>query len=255
MTIFSMTDYAAIAFGDVDGYTPVQVVGRNANVGTSLIDIWGPNIIIPWGQAAVTVEAFSTSANDTPAGTGAQKIVVFGLDDTLSEAPPTILDMNGTSPTTATTQTFRRINRVAVFQSGVYADSTTGSNDGGITVRISGGGVTMAFIEPNQGASLDAKFTIPSGKEAFIAGGLVNISSGDNAAISFWQRTGADTTSAPYDPKRIVVQFDGLTGGQLVPLPIPSTVIDEKTDLWASAKASGPNTAVNILFTLLMRDK
>ena len=163
MSYIGETDFLIeVNKGNVAGHTLIHKFGRNALAGTSNEDVrYGGGTLTPL-TAATTIEAISASANDTSAGSGARTIKIWGVDINFAEVEATIT-MNGTTVTTATAQTFLRVNKARVITTGTYDVA----NDGDITIRVVSAGATQIVIEAGTGVSQTTHYTIPAGKTGY----------------------------------------------------------------------------------------
>jgi hypothetical protein len=246
-----------IALGAVNGWTHVSKFGHIDDLGSSLEDIWETGGIYSWPTSASTLEAISTSADDDDGGTGAQTIVVEGLDANFDEISETIT-MNGVSATAATTQSFLRVNRAYVVTTGTYGIGSAGN----ITIRISSAGATQATINQttadtiawDYGQTQLARYTVPANKTAFISRVAVQCESSKRADIAFYQRQNADDVTTPFSARRVFLSFEGLSSFAEKTFDAP-IVFPEKTDIMAQARlASGANGRVTVRFTIFVGD-
>lgn len=112
-----------------------------------------------WIVTAGTASIVSSSINDDLAGTGAQKIMLDGLDAS-GNIQIVEVDMDGTTPV-VTTETWLRCPRAYVSQSGsgqVNAGLITVTIDSKIAIQINAG----------DGQSLYAVYTVPLGYKGYI---------------------------------------------------------------------------------------
>jgi len=230
----------------------VHKFGANHTVGNSVVDIWIESGIYVWLQAVVTLEAISDSVNDTLAGSGARTIRVEGLDanwDVITED----IDMNGTSATTSTSQSFIRINRAFVLTCGTYSDS----NDGIITIRTSGAGAVQLSIHVDEGFGVGqsqvARYSIPRGKQILVHSTHMWTDNTQPATIWALMREGANIVSAPFTPRRLLIEFSGMTAPEdlMIVTPFKAT---EYTDVFFQAIAGAGSTAVSIDFEFVQID-
>ena len=158
-----------VAKGNVVGHTPFQKYGKNPDVGTGgLEDIWNGGSLFtgfPTG-AAETMEVFSSSANDTAAGTGARTLTIYNLlDDTGAEMPNITVTLNGTTPVSLGAGLYYRGGtRMKVITAG-----STGANEGTLTLRHTTTTTNIFAVMPtlaNQTAIL--AYTVPLGKTLYI---------------------------------------------------------------------------------------
>lgn len=245
-----------ISFGAVKDWYVVHKFGHIDDLGTSLEDVWPTNGIYTYLTSPVTLEAISSSANDAAAGSGAQTIRVEGLDGNFEEVTEDIT-MNGISATTATTQTFLRINRAYVLTTGTYGIGS----DGDITIRTSSGGATHATINNttadtvswDYGQTQIARYCVPAGKIAFLSRVTVQAESSKRADLAAYQRQNADDVTTPFSgARRVFFSCEGLS--TLVTKPFDGPIFfPEKTDIiWQARMASGTNGRVTVSYDLFV---
>jgi hypothetical protein len=248
-----------IAKGLVSGVKVVHKFGRNDALGGSVEDVWTRGGLYVWLTAADTLTLVSTDANDTAAGTGVRTVAIEGLAADFTEQSETIA-LDGLTPVT-TSNSYIRMNRAFAATQGTYQTSTTAGGPGGdITIDRSGGGAEGELLAAVGGISWDynqthvARYTVPAGKTACLTRLELNNESDKKVDFVFWQRQGADQITAPFTAKRVVLEFDGVSG----PLPQehnPPIWFPEKTDLWWSARlTSGAAAKVSATFELVVTD-
>lgn len=167
--------FADVSLGLMGGTAPGAIVRRVTRLGQTTIagsgvaanDLWANGGIYPWMTAATSLEVVSSSANDTAAGTGAQSIIVSGLDVAGNEISVTVAT-NGTTAIPLGTQ-FYRINSV-----GIGAVGSGLRNLGTITVRDVGGGTVRQVIpissvpDLSPGVDKGSQYTVPAGHSLLI---------------------------------------------------------------------------------------
>ena len=242
--------------GNVPGMSVVHKFGRNAAVGTSYTPIAvGAVYQTPQVAAAATLRVKAGDANDTSAGTGAREITLEGLDETgamVTEALATA----GTSASSATSATFIRLFRAYITASGTYANASAGSHAADIVIENGAGGTDWATIDStdfSRSQSEIAAYTIPLGKEGYIASVAINVDSNKTANIIMFKRANILETAAPYTAMRMQVQWGGVTGhAGLHPVtmlgPFPAL-----TDTGFMAKAAS-SAEVDIDYEILLID-
>jgi hypothetical protein len=223
----------------------VNRFGENSDIdtGTTPEVIWdnGGNFTFP--TAAETVQVFSSSTNDTSAGTGARTVTVTGLDGDYNLSTETVT-LNGTTPVT-TTSTFLRVNRVYVRTVG-----STGANEGNLTVRQStttSNVFTLMPIGANQSAC--GYYTIQAGTTGF----LIDIeatagksTSTTKASLSLWYKRFGE---AKVRESTFAVSDTSVYKGSFV----SGIFLPEKTDLWLQADSvTANNTVVTSKFEILL---
>lgn len=152
--------------GEVSGHRLISRYGRNPDIDVGAAeDVWNNGGLytgFPTGSAEA-IEIFSSSANDTAAGTGARTVQITGLD--ASNNPQTVsgVALNGTTPV-AVSGTWKRVFTVSVETAG-----SGGSNAGTLTVRHS---VTTANVFSVMAVGLNfdqfAGYTVPTGKKIYV---------------------------------------------------------------------------------------
>ncbi len=238
----------------------IHKFGANIDLSTTERDVWAyggtnapyGNIDYPWPTTTETLDLVSSSANDdaTPTtSTGAQTVVVEGLDGSWNEISETV-SLNGTSAVT-TSASFRRVFRAYVSDVGTY----TGTNEGHITITNTSSAQVLAFITAGVGQTQMSHYTVPAGYTAYLRHlhAQVTVAANKEADVKLWRRPNADDITQPYTAagKRLVHQWRGLaTGVELDFYAMPSFA--EKTDIWASAVASGSGSEVDVVYDLLL---
>jgi len=117
--------YVEVMLGIVPGHSWVQKFGKNQAVATTIVPI-AIGGVYQTPTTAVTLEVISDDADDAADGTGARNIILQGLDsnwDLIEEEVAT----NGTSASTATSNSFIRLFRCKITKSGSYANQTASS--------------------------------------------------------------------------------------------------------------------------------
>jgi len=220
--------------------------GKNLTAGTSWEPIWSASTAYAYQTTAQTMEAISTDANDTAAGTGARTISIEGLDSNCDYITETIT-MAGLSASTATTKSFFRVFRATVETVGVYG----GDNLGVIVVRVSSAGATQAQMEIGDGASQMAMLSTPRGVTALLESFFISVASTKSVAIRVMQRKQIDVVSAPMKPfKAAFTLVSVIDSEQFVnKYGIP---FEEKSDIVFEAKATSGSIDVSCSFQVVM---
>lgn len=150
-------DPLAIAKGEANGYSVLNIFGYQSTVGTSDICIWENATPYVHPTSAVIMTVVSTSAVDD---TGTAKVLITGLDgdyNTLTE----VVNLEGTTPVT-TVNTFLRINNVRMTEAGTGQTSNVG------TITVTNNGTTYAKILPSVGQTQMSQYTVPSGYSFYL---------------------------------------------------------------------------------------
>jgi len=244
-----------LASGHATNFSFVNKFGRCTGVGTSVVDVnrLATPAVYSWLTTAAQLEAISSDANDTAAGSGARTIVVEGLDADFLPCSATIA-MNGTTASTATTQTFLRVHRAYVATCGTYCDTDTGPHTGNITIRVASAGaiqIYLASADVTVGQSEVARYTIPAGYTGYMLHSFFSVDSLKTATFWLMRRPNANTIAAPFSSKRIIDTFDGISAPFDRNWSIP-VKLDEKTDVWVAVKAAATATDVCASFDIIL---
>jgi hypothetical protein len=183
---------------------------------------------------AEKIQFVSTSAEDSLSGNGAKILVIIGLDNNHKPLGET-LSLNGLTPV-LTEHEYLRINRIEVFTSG-----TLEKNVGLITAFAPIGGFYLMSIPIGYSRSLSSVFTIPEKTKGVLTQVFINTPKGRDVNAKLVYRS--------FGTQRIVGIVDsfesqgeiGVNGGRPVA---------EKTDIFALANSSTPNTTVSCFYTL-----
>ena len=184
-SIYSLSDEIAIMRGIVPNAFIINKFGRSPDV-DGPEDIWNGGGFysgFPTGPAE-TLHIFSSSVNDTAAGTGLRTGRVYGEDNSYNLITEDVT-LNGTSAVT-TTQSFKRVYR--------FEGLTAGSNEfsvGDITVRHSTTTANVfAVVHAGFSHTNTSIYTIPAGYSGYLRDYSVamNDTTANSALIGFYVR-------------------------------------------------------------------
>lgn len=165
-----------VAKGNVEGHSIVNKFGHNPASGTGAEDVWGPGGTYGfYPTTAQSMEIVSTSTNDTSAGTGARTVQVYGLDTNWALQDETVT-MNGTTAV-ALANTYIRTFRAIVLTAG-----STETNEGNISIQVSGGGTVGADIRAADGQTQQAIYTVPANTTGYFLKGYVGLAADNKSA-------------------------------------------------------------------------
>lgn len=228
--------FQMIALNQIEYYTSIYKFGRNDSVGATETLISG-NGIYGLPPTAQTIDVVSDSpANDNPAGIGARTIHIFGLDANYDEIDE-IVEVGGTS-----LLSYIRVFRAHVETAG-NLDPTGGANVGTITMKQTGG-IDMVVIEPNDGQTLVACYTIPNNTTALLWSADTTVGEGKTSVNRL--KVKEFDSNSPFRTKGIRDNFENSVGIQYkIPRTIPS-----KADVVFTAISTAAGTAVSGTFLL-----
>lgn len=135
-----IADFAVLAAaGQVRGVETKAQVGFNDSIGSTLEDIWPPGGLLIYLDNAENMDVSSTSTDDALLGTGAQRVLIKGLDFEFLEIEEE-LDLNGTTIVT-TVNKYIRMESCRVIAAGIG-----GENAGDISLIANLSGTLQAFV-------------------------------------------------------------------------------------------------------------
>ena len=163
--IYDHTDLA-IARGHTPGYRALYKFGYNPDVNGDEETVWSQGGNYPWIDSAVTMFVSSSSANDTNGGTGANTILIQGLDEDYNEIEETVA-LNGQ------TQVATQLSYLRVYRAFVTLAGSSGTAGGTIYIGSSGAsaGVPNGTVYANLGFGNQtqiAAYTVPAGYTLYL---------------------------------------------------------------------------------------
>lgn len=163
--LYEHTDIA-ISRGHSIGYRTLYKFGYNPDVNGDEETVWEQGGDYPWLDSAVTMFVSSTSVNDTSGGSGANTILIQGLDENYVEIEETVT-LNGQ------TQVTTQLSYLRVYRSFVTLAGSSGTSGGTIYIGSSGatGGVPNGTVYANLGIGNQtqiAAYTVPAGHTLYV---------------------------------------------------------------------------------------
>lgn len=249
-----------VAKGNVVGHSIITKFGRNGVIGTDLTHVSiGGQYQTP--TSSQSLEILSSDANDDVGSAGAHKVIIEGLDaDFVFQTEE--VTMNGTAAV-ALENTYMRVFRGYVSESGSYVTTAIPSHVGQITLRNSGGGVTWFIIDTVEetttgfgiGQTQIGTYTVPAGKTAYLISKTFSVESTKTARIYFFARMQADDVTTPFRGiMRLFEQHDGINRLSNIIPPAPADSFMEKSEVGFFAKVSTGSASVSTEFQLLLVD-
>lgn len=228
-------------------YRPFSQHGNQRIVGIGGSDIWptGGDIPFPEAASAVRIAAGGNAADDDgTSGTGAHKVVVYGLDENMELAQAEIATA-GASASAPTSITFFRVFFAIVTEVGDYG----GTNVASISIETTGS-VHLLGIAAEDGESHHGALTVPAGYTYFLKSVTYTVESRKVISTRIYSRGAADSVALaianqPVRERRVYSDLIGGTHRYVYESPIR---IEEKTDLWAWAVAQATTASVGITY-------
>ena len=163
--IYDHTDLA-ISRGHTLGYRTLYKFGYNPDVNGDEETVWEQGGNYPWLDSAVTMFVSSTSVNDTSGGSGANTILIQGLDENYVEIEETVT-LNGQ------TQVATQLSYLRIYRAFVTLAGSSGTSGGIIYIGSSGatGGVPNGTVYANLSIGNQtqiAAYTVPAGHTLYL---------------------------------------------------------------------------------------
>jgi len=255
-TQLSNSYFLDIVRGQIKGVEIIHKFGHNDVLDTTFTPIAAGGIYRT-PTVPTTLEILSSDVNDTLAGTGARKVFIQGIASDWSLQSETV-ELDGINPVDLD-NSYLRVFRMYVEESGVYADAVSGSHVGTLTLRETGGGDTWASIDISSGFALGQTeigvYTVPLGKVAFIMSVHLQTDALKEVDIIAFKRTDADRTSAPYGAMRIFDQFHGVAGHVDIHPNIPLGPYPACTDIGFLGKVDIAGGGAQVDFEIVLFDE
>lgn len=242
-----------VAEGLRQGYETWNKWGYNPDIDNAATEtVWAYGGLFTELSSAETLDVVSSSANDDgdPAGTGAQSIIIYGID--ANHLPQTeVVTLNGVT-TVTTTNTWLGVNRVALYLAG-----SSGGNDGNITLTASTAATVQAYIPTGEGSTQQAFSFIPAKHVALMDWLYLNAvkdGGGGQPVVTVKAWVTSLVSGARYEVFRTLL--DTQRGDHQELRPQQPFVIGEKSLLEFEASSTTNDSAVSIRFSyVLVRQK
>ena len=247
--------------GNVSGVSLIHKFGRNAVVGNSPEPIAINGVYRTPAANQTDLEIVSDDAEDDITGDGARKVTIQGLQFSggVLVAVEEEISMDGTTPVSLA-EDYARIFRMWVSESGDYADPTTPSAQGTITISENVSGDEWIVIDEfaagnSSGQTQTALYTTPSATTSVLLGLHWSIEGNKIVKLFFFHRPNADDVSLPYSgARRLVFQVDDAINAPYPTLNIPLAHFTGATDMGFMGVTSVGDSTVSADFWLLVID-
>ncbi len=227
----------------------MAILGNNPDVDTGAVPetVWPGGGLYPWMTGATSLEAVSTSIQDSPTGTGVGTISLTLLDTSyVASSIPVTLNGLTAVPISAT---WFRINGGITTSKGSGAAATRVFNAGDIHIRDAGGGTIRGIIPAGKGILRQAVFTVEAGYTLQILSHYISLNrgTGGGAGVNkFLTVTNFIQNSIGISRTPLDISCDGEPYRHD---GIPGVVVPEKTDYSLEATSvSADNSDVTAAF-------
>lgn len=231
----------------------ITALGNNPDVDTGSVPetIWPGGGLYPWMTGDTSLEAVSTSVQDSPAGTGMGAVSLTLMNTAYAESAVSVT-LNGTTPV-AITGTWFRINGGITTTKGSGAPAVGALNVGDIIIRDAGGGTTRAIIPAGKGILRQAVYTTPAGSSLQIISQYVGFNRGTGGVTKYLTANGYIQNSSGVARRPLDISCDGEPYRHD---GIPGIMLPEKTDFAMDVlSVSGENSDVSGAFLgILMKN-
>lgn len=234
-----------VALGRRQGATTWNKFGFNGDldVGTEVLAAQGGTFTFLTSASTLTIVSSSTDDDGAPAGTGANSIIIYGIDAN-RQAQTEVVTMNGTT-NVVTSSTWLGINRASIYLAG-----STYNNVGNITITATTGGTTQAFIPAGKGTTQQLIFFTQDSHQ-FLSDWLVldaeKTSGGGSPKVQFRGWVWSALSNAKYEVFYFLVDLSIESEHQI--MPSQPFVVGEKSVFWVEATSDTANTIVSGRFS------
>jgi hypothetical protein len=235
-----------VSRGQIAYHRAVTVFGVNPDLDQTEETVWPDGGIVPHPASATVMTVSSGSTDDVNStGTGAQSLLVEGLDADFREISEVVL-LNGQTGV-STTKQYLRINRLSVASAG------TGKSNAG-RIYIGAGAITAGvpaviynLIELGYNASTTAHYTVPAGHTAYFSEGVFTAGQPGGSSEIVGRLVTTPPNGIRYTAAVVAINNGSVNYGFKYPI-----VIAEKVDISAEAIGVSNNNVVSTMFNMVL---
>ena len=231
-----------VALGRRQGATAWNKFGYNGDVdiGTEVVGAQGGTFTFLTSASTLTIVSSSVNDDGAPAGTGANSIVIYGIDAN-RKSQIEVVTLNGTA-NVVTSTTWLGINRASI-----YLAVSTFNNVGNITITATTGGTTQGYIPAGKGSTQQLIFFTQEGHQ-FLMDVVVmdaeRLSGGGNdPRVQFRLWVWSAVSNAKYEIWYSLLDLS-IESEHSYALPQP-LVIGERSAIWVEVTTDVNNTVVS----------
>jgi len=215
---------------------------QDVDVGTEVVASFGGTFAPLTTASTLTIS--STSVADTDGGTGAQGVVIYGVDAN-RVAQIAVVTLSGTTPV-VTAQSWLGVNRMSIYLAG-----SGQANAGTITATATTGGATQAQMPTGDGTTQQCIFFTQLGHTALAEWLTIHTvkPSGQNPTVTVKGWVFSAVSNAKYNV--LNETFDtAVETSRYLSLPIPFP-IGERSAFWLEATTDRADTVIECRFSLI----
>lgn len=248
MAYFDSKEYKyEVAKGNVSGAVTWNKWGYNADIDSAASEwVWSAGGNFSKLSSAETLSVVSTSTNDTNGGTGANSIIIYGIDAN-RVAQTEVVTLNGTTPV-VTSNSWLGVNRVAVYISG-----TLENNEGTVTLTASVASTVQAEVPAGEGSTQHAFFFTGASKTALMDWLWINVikdaGGGTDPKVTLKAWVYSFVSGSKYEVFRAII--DTAVENTVELRPSQPFVVGEKSMLYFTAETTQNNTAISVRFSFI----
>jgi len=242
------TDYHyEVGLGLRQGHRTFNKFGYNLDVdtGEEVVSAFGGTYTPPTTATTLTIVSSDTADDGDPAGTGAQRIQITGLDANRKTQTETVT-LNGTT-NVVTTSTWLGINRAAVALAGSAQE-----NVGTITVTATTGGAVLAQIPAREGTTQQCIYHTQLQSSALADWLWVNVNKiapGTTPTVTMRGQVYNPTSNSKYEVFR--ANIDTAVENTISVTPSQPFMLSPGDVFWLTAQSDTINTIVTARFSLI----
>lgn len=225
--------------GNIPGSSQIRLTASTSDLGGISREIWGgsTNYVFNYDNIGEEWEVFSSSANDTLGGSGAEKLSFITVLDDFTIVTEEV-ELNGG------TVLLSGSNRLTLNDARVSQIGTKGGfPDGDIIIRKSGGGDERGIIPAGINIARDGILQVPAGFTWLFENAVPITSKGKDATFLLESTTGEDGI---WIPRAIISVYQ-----DVVSVPVSTINFEEKSLVRACGISSNEGTigVVELVFT------
>jgi hypothetical protein len=232
-----------VALGRHQNQTTWNKFGYNDDIDVGTETIWSVGGLFSRITTAQTLSIASSSANDTAAGTGAQSIIIYGVNQNYENIIE-VVTLNGTTPV-ITNNLYFGVNRMSIYLAG-----SNGANIGNINAT---GGTIQAQIPITAGSTQHAFFFVAKDSTALMDYLLLNAArlsgGGGDPVVTVKGFVTSLVSGARYEVFRKII--DTAIENTVEIKPTQPFVIGEKSLIEFQATTDTANTNLSCRFSLI----